>query len=243
MSRHTSIQRPQSGARGRLRTRYDKLWAEGIARIRAGEVELDPVLQARVPDERRGLTVIARPSRAVRQRVTEFLKELWRLEPDQYYYRGSEFHVTVLSLFTATANAGRFFARKAGYISSVNASLKNLKPMPIEFEGITASPGTVIIQGFCQDESLNKLRDALRSQLQRRGLGDGLDQRYRLRTAHLTICRFCNSLTNSERFATTLERARRRSFGTTIVRSLSLVENDWYMSHFATETLRRYRAG
>jgi len=108
-------------------------------------------------------------------------------------------------------------------------------------EGVTASPGTVMIQGFFENEELNDLRDALRRQLGMRGLGAGVDQRYRLESAHMTVARFRAPLCDSERFATVLEQARQRSFGATTVRNLSLVESDWYMSHGATETVKRYR--
>jgi 2'-5' RNA ligase len=98
-----------------------------------------------------------------------------------------------------------------------------------------------MIQGFFDNDALNDLRDALRSQLRVRGLAEGVDRRYRLEFDHMTVARFRAPLVESERFATVLEQARGRSFGVTTVRSLSLVENDWYMSHRVTETVKRYR--
>ena len=204
-------------------------------------VDLDPVLHSRAPDLRRGLTVVARPLAVVRRRVAEFLREVGRLEPDQYYYAVSELHVTVLSLFTATVEHEPFFAQKERYKSAVAAALKSFAPICIVFEGVTASPGTVMIQGFLENESLNELRDRLRCQLRACGLGQGLDERYRLRTAHTTVARFRSPLSNSGRFGTALEATRRRAFGETTVRGLSLVEHDWYMSHRATKIVKRYR--
>jgi 2'-5' RNA ligase len=230
-----------STERDRLRTRYDRLWSETIERVRSGKIELDPVLEARVPDERRGLTVIARPSPAIRRRVALFLKELRILEPDQYYYTSSEFHLTVLSLFTATFNHAPFFAQAERYISAVDSALKKVAPIRLAFEGVTASADSVMIQGFFEDRALNDLRDALRSQLRVRGLGSELDQRYRLETAHMTVIRFRAPLCDGERLATSLEMARRKSFGATTIRNFDLVKNDWYMSHRATETVKRYR--
>jgi hypothetical protein len=123
----------------------------------------------------------------------------------------------------------------------VDSSLKKIAPIRLAFEGVTASAGTVMIQGFFENSALNDLRDALRSQLRVCGLASGLDQRYRLETAHMTVIRFRAPLCDGERFATSLEMARRQSFGATTVRNLSLVKNDWYMSHRATETVKRYR--
>jgi 2'-5' RNA ligase len=225
----------------RMHKLYDRLWSAGLRRIRAGTVELDRVLQAQTPDQRRGLTLIARPSPAVRKYVAGWLRELQGLEPDQYYYADAEFHVTILSLFTATVDAAPFFAQREGFVAAVDAALMNLRPVRISFEGVTASPGTVMVQGFFKTDSLNELRERLRHQLQVRGLAQGVDERYRLETAHMTVVRFRVPLRQSAKFARALEQARHRWFGVTTVKSLVLVENDWYMSRQCTRTLRRFR--
>jgi 2'-5' RNA ligase len=62
-----------------------------------------------------------------------------------------------------------------------------------------------------------------------------------LKTAHMTVVRFRAPLRDSEQFASTLEHSRSRLFGTASIRSLSLVKNDWYMSHRGLQTLKRYR--
>jgi 2'-5' RNA ligase len=232
--------RPASGDRDRLRKHYDQLWSKAIGTIRAGRVELDPVLEGRVPDRRRGLTLIARPSPAVRKRVAAFLKELRILEPDQHYYAASELHLTVLSLFTATIHHEPFFAQFTHYLSAVDSALREVAPFRIEFEGVTASSSTVMIQGFFENTALNDLRDALRSALRVRGLAEGVDRRYRLESAHMTVARFRAPLRDSERFAMDLEQARQRSFGATTILSLRLVKNDWYLSRRATEIVKRY---
>jgi len=224
----------------RLRTRYDELWFAAIGRIRTGEVELDPVLQARTPDQRRGLTLIARPDAAIRKHVARFLRQLKEVEPEQYYYFVSEFHLTILSMFTATLNPEPFFARIEHYVSAVNLALRKVASIQIEFRGVTASPSTVMIQGFFESDALNDLRDALRDQLRIQNLSDGLDRRYRLETAHMTVARFRAPLRDGEGFARTLEEARQRPFGLMRIRSLSLVRNDWYMSHQALEIVKRY---
>lgn len=244
-SLHKRTSRPgqaaRRDARARLKARYDRFWSETIGRIRAGRVERDPVLESRLPDQRRGLTLIARPSATVRQSVVSFLRELQELEPDQYFYTATELHMTVLSLFTAMVEHGPFFARIKQYLAALDDALRGVAPFRIEFEGVTTSAGTVMIQGFFEDGALNDLRDALRSQLRLCGLGGGVDERYRLESAHMTVVRFRAPLRDSERFARALEAARRRSFGATVVRNLSLVKSDWYMSRRTTETIKRYR--
>jgi 2'-5' RNA ligase len=186
------------------------------------------------------LTVIARPSPKVQHSVALFLRELRRLEPDQYYYDASEFHLTVLSLFTARVDCEPYFAQQDKYVAAVEAALKDIHPIHIRFEGITASPSTIMIQGFFETHELNDLRNTLRRRLQLRGLGKGLDDRYRLQTAHMTVVRFRAPLHYPEAFASVLERARQRPFGATAFRSFLLVESDWYMSRRTTVSLKRY---
>ncbi len=100
-----------------------------------------------------------------------------------------------------------------------------------------------MIQGFFETNSLHELRDRLRRQLRHHGLEKGIDQRYRLKTAHLTVVRFRAPLRHSEQFAQVLEQARCRPFGATTVGRFMLVENDWYMSRRTTVILKRYACG
>jgi 2'-5' RNA ligase len=222
---------------------YERLWAASVGRIRSGDVELDPVLADGRPDPRRGLTVVARPSPEVRSRVAGFVDRLRELEPDQHYYGPLELHVTVLSLFTATAAHEPLLGRTAEYVSAVDAALRLAPRLRIEFAGVTASAGAILLQGFPGDDTLERLRDALRGGLRDRGLAEGVDERYRLETAHMTIARFRAPLRDGERLAAALQRARRRPFGTIDAGGLTLVKNDWYMSGAATETVKRYRLG
>lgn len=232
--------RCEVNARKRVEECYNHLWSASIGLVRAGQLELDPVLMAGETDYRRGLTVITRPSPAVRRRVALFIRQLQELEPDQYYYAPSELHLTILSLFTATVDHEPFFAQKDRYVRAVDAALRHVAPFRIDFEGVTVSPSTVMIQGFFDTGGLNDLRDALRGQLRRRGLARELDRRYRLETAHMTVARFRAPLRDSERFVGALEQARRRSFGPLRITTLSLVRNDWYMTQRATEIVSRY---
>jgi 2'-5' RNA ligase len=227
--------------RARLRHIYDRLWLASIGSIRAGEIEPDPVLAAGLPDPRRGLTLIGRPSPAVRRRVETFLRELRQFEPEQYYYASSEFHLTVLPLFTATARPDPFFARTKRYVAAVDSIMRRAAPIHLEFAGVTVSSDAVLIQGFFENQALNELRDALRRQIRSDWLAESLDGRYRLETAHMTVVRFRARLRDAERFAGALDEARHRVFGETDVRSLRLVKNDWYMTRSVLETVKRYR--
>jgi 2'-5' RNA ligase len=231
----------ETTARHRVQTLYDQMWEAAIGKVRANQTELDPILAAGKIDHRRGMTLIARPSAVVRKKVAALLRGLRRLEPNQYYSSPLDFHLTVLSLFAVTADFRPFFARSKDYIAAVDAALRSVRPIPIEFSGITVSPAAILIQGFPETEALNDLRDQLRHELRRRDLTAGLDVRYRLVTAHLTVGRFKSRLHDSGKLAEVLAGLREKSFGATSIRNLALVKNDWYMSHRTLQTVKRYR--
>lgn len=226
----------------RLLARYDEMWQGAVGKIRAGQVNCDPILAAQAPDLRRGLTLVARPSPAVRRRVTAFIKRLRALEPDQHYYHPTELHVTFLSLFTATVDHQRLLRQTRQFSAAVKSALeKSAAPVRIEFSGITASPEAILIQGFVEDNTLDDIRDSLRRELRRCGLAGSVDGRYRLVTAHMTIARFRAPLRNGKKMAAFLQRARKLPFGRTDVKAVTLVKNDWYMSRKTLEIVGKYQ--
>ena len=105
---------------------------------------------------------------------------------------------------------------------------------------MTTSPGAILIQGFFEKDVLNQIRDGLRHQLRSMGLGDGLDGRYRLETAHLTAVRFRAPLRQGAALAAALEEARDLPLGRTRVATLRLVEHDWYMTQRTRKVIKTY---
>ena len=224
-----------------LQERYMGLWKGAIGDVREGRVTIDPLLASREPDQRRCITLLARPAADLQRSVTEFLNELRALDPEQYYYDPSELHVTVLSLFTATREHERYLERYAEYLAAVKAALAGGHAWAIEFTGVTLTREAIMIQGFPEGTGLNELREALRNELRARNLTEGLDSRYILQTAHMTVVRFRTPLRNSAAYSGVLEQCRDRSFGRMEVRELSLVQNDWYLSQASVKLLERFQ--
>jgi 2'-5' RNA ligase len=213
-----------------LAARYDALWEDAAPAVRAGDVTLDPWVMQKDADARRGLTLLARPDAEVLQRLDPFLDVLRSEEPEQYYQPAADVHLTVLSLFGATADPAPHLARLAEYRAAAAEALADAPAFAVEIEGVTLSRGAVMAQGFPRDGKLELVRERLRAGLAARGLADGVDQRYRLRTAHLTLVRFAAPLRRPERFVAMLADARRRAFGKMDVRRMELVVGDWYQS-------------
>jgi 2'-5' RNA ligase len=170
----------------------------------------------------------------------DFIETLKAVDPSQYHYAPDEMHVTMLSLFTATKHHGQLQAALEQYKAAIEESLHGVPPFEIEFRGVTASPGAVVIQGFPCDAVLETIRGALRAALRGCGLSKGVDARYRLVTAHMTVVRFRETLCNSAELARTIEKNRETPFGLSYVSELGLVKSDWYMSEQSQELLARY---
>jgi 2'-5' RNA ligase len=212
------------------------MWDRAWPHVAEGSVDCDTHL-AGGRDPRRGMTLIARPDPALADRFATVQDHLAGADARQYRQPRADLHVTVLSLFTVTADYLPHLARRADYAAAVRAAAAGLPPFDIGFDGITISRGAVLAQGFPRDGTLELLRTRLRDALRTRGLDGMLDQRYRLVTAHSTLLRFMAPPADPARFAAALAELRGMPLGTLHMDTLQLVVNDWYMSSAAVETI------
>jgi 2'-5' RNA ligase len=219
---------------------YDGMWQAALARFAQGQVEPDGYLANRQSDRRLGVTVIARPSQRVVDQYMGLISQLQQVEPDQYYYQPDQLHITILSLFTATENSKPYFSKLADYLAVSGAILPTVGSFAIDFQGVTATPNGIMGQGFPQDGYLEALREKLRKALRERDLGEGLDTRYRLSTAHVTLMRFRYPPRALSRLVDILKEHRDFRFGDSLIQSLQMVKNDWYMSTEKVEVLAEY---
>jgi len=217
---------------------YDRLWAEAMAAFEAGTVRTDPYLLQRETDTRQGITLIARPDPPTLVRIGELLEGLQRVAPEQYIYRPEELHITVLSLIGTSPE----FCLEAAPIEQYKAlfadQLPCVRPFTIRYPGIVASPDAVMLRGY--SDALNVLRDHLRTELTRAGLGGTLDRRYRSVTAHSTVMRFQVLPFDLPALVRYLRTMHDHDFGVFDVDHLDFVVNDWFMSHDKTQVLARY---
>lgn len=219
---------------------YDSLWQDAVDYYARGNVQIDPHLLDLQNDQRRGLTIILRPSQEIIQQFSRLVETLKRIDSEQYYYFPDQFHVTVLTLVTAKGNPYPFFEKIPEYRKVLKSVFSNQQHFQIFFKGVTASPSSLMVQGFTPNGLLNQLREQLRDALHKSGLSEDLDTRYRMQTAHSTIMRFQKQPQNLQLLIDTLTHFREYDFGLTNIRTLQWVKNDWYMSPKNLEVLEEY---
>jgi 2'-5' RNA ligase len=219
---------------------YEKLWQDAAAAFERGEPKLDAHLPDKARDTRRGVTLVFRPSATALDEVEKFIGRLEAVCPGQYFYRREEMHVTVLSIITMTELWREEMERFEQCRHIINEVLDGQRSFKIKFRGITASPDSVMIQGFPLDDGLATIRDALREAFARAGFGDMLDRRYKVTAAHISIMRFCETGADTKRLLAFLKENREIEFGECEVGSLELIWGDWYASAETIEVLEKY---
>ena len=222
-----------------LKEHYNQLYKESITKISSDTYEIDPMLNSD-SDDRFGLSLVIRPPIAVKNEIKKFLKELEGIEPNQYYYPNSDIHITVISVISCYSGLKLSDISLPEYIELIDRSFKNIGDFTIRFEGITASPSCIMIQGFIHDSSLNRVRDELRKNFKTSNLEQSMDERYLIQTAHATVFRFREKLEQKETFLKLIAKYRDYNFGMFEVDTIELVYNDWYHRENLVTKLYRF---
>jgi len=210
-----------------LEEHYNKLYTGSITKIEADNYEIDHLIDSN-DDYRFGITLLIRPDENTKVNIQHFLDEVKLIEPDQYYYQNSDIHITVMSIISCYDGFDLDKINIQDYVRVIKHVIEKHKNFTIQFKGITASPSCILLQGFFESDTLNEIRDQLRFSFKNSTLQQSLDQRYAIQTAHSTIIRFKENLTNKNAFLAIVEKYRDFDFGTFKVEKMELVYNDWY---------------
>jgi 2'-5' RNA ligase len=219
---------------------YQQLWTEAVSAFERGTPQIDPNLSDKANDLRRGVTLAFRPSPLVRAKVKNFTDQLAEAAPGEYFYQPEELHVTVLSIISGTEFWRKEIRQLAACRAIIAEVLSRQRSFKISFRGVTASPSAVMIQGFPVADGLEKMREELRRAFARNGLGDRLDRRYKITSAHMTVMRFRQADADWKRLATFLAENRDTDFGEMEVNRIQLIWGDWYASANIVRTLQEY---
>lgn len=221
-----------------LEQHYNNLYNESFTKIRNGDYQLDEMLKVLGKDKRLGITLITRIKGEPKQNIGKFLLQVQEIEPTQYYYLNNDLHITVMPLITSHVDFDLQNVPLEDYIQLIKQSLTDIGPFNIIFKGITASPSCIMIKGFLEDDTLDRLRNNMRLTFRSSKLENTLDNRYPLITAHSTVIRFKNDIADTDKLLNLLEAYKDTFFGTLMVKSLELTCNNWY--HSISDTLHTF---
>ena len=222
-----------------LENHYNKLWNQSLQKFRSNKFQFDPLINSK-DDNRYGITLLARPSKEVKQNISDILAEIKSVAPNQYYYPESDLHVTILSIISCYDGFSLNQIDESEYEKIVQATVDSITPFEISFRGLTASPSCILVQGFLSNDQLNILRSELREKFKNSSLQHSIDKRYQLQTAHMTAIRFKESFENTERFINKTTELRNRSFGSCVIDEVELVGNDWYQQKEKVESIAKF---
>ena len=223
-----------------LKKHYDKIWTDSKDSILKNKISLDPSLYNLSKDVRQGLTLVTPLSQEVYCKVAKIMKLLESIEPEQYYYPFENMHITTLNL-TPFSEDFVFDRKQCEAFNKVfKKAFNGIKPFNVKLEGITASKGAVIIQGFYKD-ALQKMRENLRREAQKQGVM--LNEDYERKTAHTTIIRFRKKLRKPKDFVKQIEKHRNTDLGTMRIDKVLLVLTDWYNRKEKKTIIAEYKLG
>ncbi len=222
-----------------LTKHYNQLYENAIQQIIADSYQVDKLIDSPA-DKRFGITLILRPSDAVNEEIQHFLDQVKKVEPLQYFYPSSDIHVTVMSIISCYNGFKLSQIKVEDYVEIIQQSIGDLGAFEVEFRGITASPSCIMIQGFFKDHTLNQFRDNLRGNFKKTDLEQSIDVRYSIQTAHSTVFRLRQQLSNKAEFLKVIEVYRDHYFGSFTVDALEFVYDDWYQRKEKVKTLYRF---
>ncbi|MBK7105210.1 MAG: mutarotase [Ignavibacteriae bacterium] len=222
----------------KLTEHYNNLFSDFVNKLKFSNVEVDNQLFSKA-DNRYGITLVIVPPEIVKQNIQQFVSELKIIEPEQYYYRNSDIHITVMSVISCYQNFSLDKIKIEDYLEVIKKSLINIKNFSIDFNGITGTQSAIMVQGFPSNNYLNILRDNLRKEFASTNLEQSLDKRYAIQTAHSTVVRFRNEIQHKEKFLQILEKYRNHEFGKFDVEEIIFVANDWYQKKEKVQILEK----
>ena len=191
-------------------------------------------------DKRFGMTLVIKPEIETKNEIQNFLNELKKIEPEQYYYSNPDLHITTLSIISCYEGFNLADITISEYAAIISKSLESVSQFEIEFKGVTASDSAIMIQGFPKTETLNEIRENLRTNFGKSSLQKSIDRRYPLTAAHITVLRFRKKLNDVNQFINRIEKYRDYDFGTSKINKLDLVYNDRYQREEIVQKLAEF---
>lgn len=214
---------------------YEQISNKGLTQISSGQEYVDNWINNDI-DRRMGISLLIRPTDAIKYEIQKLLNEIKKTEPSQYYYPIKDIHVTLFDLISARQDFNYTIEQIETFKEIVEISLLNTKKFEINFDGIIASDGAIIVKGY-YDKQMDDIRQKLRKEILSHNLKN--DERYTTKSCHITIARFNHNIQERKKLIEFIKKHNRHAFGTMKVSEVELIYHNWYDSK--KEILHRYK--
>lgn len=225
-----------------LRKVYDELYEKSLNKFKNNQFEYDSLINSE-NDRRYGLTAIIRPSENIRNKIIEIQQEIKSIDNKQYFYPAEDMHITLLSIISCFQDFDLDSVETEKYIELIRNALYGFKSFNIKFSGITASTSCLMIQGFPENDQINLMRNKLRETFQNSKLFSSIDQRYNIKTSHITFVRFREQINNHVALINLCNEIRNRDIGDNLISEVEFVFNDWYMKKEKVKLIKKFNLG
>lgn len=222
-----------------LQGHYRRLHTEAMNNVAKEGFSFDPEIM-NPSDSRRGLTLLLRPGEDLLAAFSDFIQAVYQVAPGQYQYPSSDIHVTLMPVISCYPGFRLQGLELPSYIELIQQALPDIRPIPLSFTGVFASPSCLMIKGFPENGELEKCRNSLRASFAKSTLEQSLDKRYRLVSAHCTVIRFQKPVQQPEKVLDLLEKFQDRFFGAQRFDQVELVFNDWYQRRQKVQILETF---
>lgn len=205
---------------------YTNINNNGILKIKNKEEKIDEYLN-HMEDRRMGLALLIRPSKQIQRKIAEIEQVIQKVEPNQYFYKNYQHHITLLDFTTARQDFRYSKKQIKIYTTIVEDVLKNIKKFKIHCKGLIVSDDAILVKGFYEN-IMNQIREELRNKMKENNLKN--DERYKTMSSHITIARFKEPLKNRDKLLETLKMYEQYDFGEFEVSNVEFVYHNWYDS-------------
>ena len=135
---------------------YNSILQSGRAKIKESKEQIDYLLDSN-ESNKKGLILAIRPTEEVKENISKIQQKMKNIEPNQYYYKEAEYHITLLDLIRARQDYVYDYDQIKIYDDIITKSIIGANPFEIKLKGLVISDGAVMVKGYYEDE-MNTIR-------------------------------------------------------------------------------------
>ncbi len=213
---------------------YNIILREGETKIKNNKEQIDYLVGSKA-NTKMGLILAIRPTEEVQKKISKIQKRIKDIEPNQYYYKESEYHITLLDLICAKQDYVYTDEQFKIYDEIIKKSIINISPFKIHLNGLMISDGAIMVKGYYENE-MNIIRQNLRDYIEKSNLKSG--EKYKTISSHITICRFKEKINNRNDLLNFVKDYSKYDFGNFEVTSFEFTYHNGYYDK--KEILKKY---